>query len=195
MTTDLNTLINGGVSIYDTSTFASFIGAIGPNSTPELWALLNTPWSNLRPDQQVRENRLLLETAYNTELSKSILANYRLVQVPTGAAAAGAQVSAKTAWSLRVTQTTIDLSGGSATVNFVTYGGVPNAPANTYLRSGDVTGDNTVNLFDYNVLRTYWQPQPYNAQADLDGNGKIDGNDYGLLQSNYGKTGSDPVTH
>jgi len=194
MTTDLNALINSGGSIYSTNTFASFTGAISANA--ELMALLLTPTPpGLTPDQQIRENRLLLETAYNTELSKSILANYRLVQVPTGAALVGAQVSAKTAWSLRVRQTT-DLSSGSATVNFITDGTPGWNPAtDTYLRSGDVTGDNTVNLFDYNVLRTYWPPQGYNTQADIDGNGVINGNDYSLMQGNWGKSGDDAVSH
>ncbi len=155
ITTDFNALINGGASIYNTNNFASFNSAIAAN--PELLALLLTQ-PPVTGTALVRENRLLLETAYNAELSKSILANYRLVQAPTGAAAAGAQVSAKTAWSLRVRQTGIDLSSGSATVNFVTYGGLPGAPANSFLRSGDITGDNTVNLFDYNILRTYWPP-------------------------------------
>jgi hypothetical protein len=189
MMPDLNALINGGVSIYDANTFASFTAAIAAN--PELMALLLAQ-PPVTGAQLVRENRLLLETAYNVALSKSVLSNFRLVQVPnplTGQATP-TQISAKTQWNLRVTQPY------AATLNFVTDG-VPGFSAATdfYLRGGDVTGDNQVNLFDYNVLRQYWPPAFFNAQADINGDGQITFSDYSLMQSNWGKTGDPQVTN
>jgi hypothetical protein len=148
--------------------------------------------------QLVRENRLLLETAYNVALSKSVLSNFRLVQVPNPAAVTGQQtptyISAKANWNLRVTMPS------SANMNFVNNGlhtpGWTFIPGSDfYLRGGDVTGDNQVNLFDYNVLRQYWPPAFFNAQADINGDGQITFSDYSLMQSNWGKTGDPQVAN
>jgi hypothetical protein len=193
MMPDLNALINGGVSIYDTDTFASFTAAIAAN--PELMALLLAQ-PPVTGAQLVRENRLLLETAYNVALSKSVLSNFRLVQVPNPATgqATPTQISAKANWNLRVTQPY------ATTVNFVNNGlhtpGWTFIPGSDfYLRGGDVTGDNQVNLFDYNVLRQNWPPAFFNAQADINGDGQITFSDYSLMQSNWGKTGDPQVTN
>jgi MBG domain (YGX type) len=189
MTSDLNLLINGGKSIYNVNTFASFTDAISYNI--ELMTLLLSPHP-LPPAQQVRENRLLLETAYNVELSKSVLASFRLVQVPnpviTGQATP-TQISAKTRWNLRVTMPY------ASTLNFVNNGVPGWTAADSYLRGGDVTQDNVINLFDYNVLRMAWPPQSYNAQADINGDGAISFADYVLLETNWGKTGDPEVTN
>jgi hypothetical protein len=192
MTADLNLLINGGSSLYynNPSAWASFSDAISYNT--ELHNLLLSPHP-LPPAQQVRENRLLLETAYNVELSKSVLANFRLVQVPNPVLGLGqqtpTQISAKTTWNLRVK------IGFGATVNFVNDGVPGWTSADSYLRGGDVTQDNVINLFDYNVLRMAWPPLPYNAQADMNGDGAISFADYVLLQTNWGKTGDPEVTN
>jgi hypothetical protein len=181
LVTDLNALINGGVSIYTPARFAPFLGAIDPASEPaQLLALPNPTAAQL-----VRENRLLLELAYDAELSKSVLATYRLVQVPAGVT----QVSAKTAWNLRVRQAAT-FTGGSATANFVNDG-VAGAFSATdlYLRGGDVTGDNIVNLADYNVLRINFGLTGAGNPADISGDGRVNIVDYNLLKVNFGKTG------
>jgi len=188
MTMDLNALIMGGISIYSPTTFKDFQNAINVNA--ELVALLNTP--NPTPQQLVRENRLLLETAYDSELSKSVLSTFRLVQIPSSAT----QVSAKTAWNLRVTQP-VTFTGGSATANFVNNG-VPGFTSGSdfYLRGGDITGDNIINLFDYNVLRSvYTQVGPAGAAADINGDGRVNISDYSIMQVNFGKQGDPQVSN
>jgi len=190
MTADLNALISGGVSIYNVNTFASFTDAITWNT--ELMSLLLAQ-PPVTGDLLVRENRLLLETAYNVELSKSVLSNFRLVQVPNSAIANQAtptQISAKASWNLRVTRPY------GANVNFVNDG-VPGWTVSTdfYLRGGDVTSDNQVNLFDYNILRQYWPPQTFNQKADINGDGAIGYGDYYQLTTNWGKIGDPEVTN
>jgi hypothetical protein len=137
-----------------------------------------------------------LETAYNVALSKSVLSNFRLVQVPNPAAVAGQQIptyiSAKANWNLRVTMPY------SANMNFVTDG-VPGFSAATdfYLRGGDIDNahDNSINLLDYGILRQYWPPAFFNARADINGDGQITLSDYSLLQSNFGKKGDPEVAN
>ena len=121
--------------------FAPWVDAIDPNS--ELGKLLANP--SPTPAELVRENRLLLELAYDAEISKSVLAAYRLVSVPSGST----EISAKTAWNLRLRSTM------GPTINWVNNG-VPawQNGSDRYLRGGDLTGDNAVNLFDYNATGT-----------------------------------------
>jgi hypothetical protein len=183
VTADLNALINGGTRIYTPAP-----GTYNPNS--ELGQLL--AMSSLTPDQQIRENRLLLELNYPEQLSQNSvnsypetgLATFRLVQLPASAT----QLSAKTAWNLRVTRPV------AATVNFVNNG-VPGtfAPASDfYLRAGDMNGDNVVNLLDYNILRINYGSTA-GGPADINGDGVVNIFDYTLLQGNYGKTGDPAV--
>jgi hypothetical protein len=191
MMTDLNTLINGGVSIYTPARFALWAGGIDPAS--ELGQLLLNPSPTAA--QLVRENRLLLELGYDAELSKSVLAPYRLVQV----LATTVEVTAKTGWNLRARKTVTFSPTLDAKIDFVNDGvvvvqaGVPvafQAGSDFYLRGGDLTGDNIVNLADYNALRVlYGQPAPANANADINGDGRADIDDYSLLQVNFGRTG------
>ena len=183
MITDLNALIGGGSSIYTDARFAPWAGAIDPNS--ELGLLLAK--SNPTAAELIRLNRLLLELGYGSELSKGVLAPYRLVQV----LATTSEVIAKTAWNLRVRQV-IGFSGTlDATADFVSDG-VAGWTANKdyFLRGGDVTGDTTVNLSDYNALRLlYGQTGSAGAPVDLNGDGSVNILDYGLLQANWSKTG------
>jgi hypothetical protein len=193
VTTDLNSLINSGTNIYYTdNVWASYAGAIASN--PELVALLAVP--SPTSAQLVRMNRLLLETAYfnyaigTAILTGSELATFRLVQVP----AAATQVSAKTQWSLRVLQN-VAFTGGSATLNFVSDG-VPgwSSATDTYLRGGDLNGDNVINLLDYNVLRLNYGTVN-GGPADINGDGKVNLADYGLLEINFGQSGAPQVTN
>jgi hypothetical protein len=185
MMTDLNAIIAGGVSLFTSNRFAPFLSQIVPGS--ELALLLANP--NPTPPQLVRENRLLLELAY-PQLSKSILAQYRLVSVPSGATS---QVSAKTAWNLRVRQTVSLTTGSGATANFV-GDGVAGAFSATdfFLRSGDLNGDNAVSLGDYNILRINFGSLNGGA-ADIDGNGVVNFADYAAMQINWAKTGDPEV--
>ena len=81
-------------------------------------------------------------------------------------------------------------------MNFVNDG-VPGWTVSTdfYLRGGDVTSDNQVNLFDYNILRQYWPPQTFNQKADINGDGAIGYGDYYQLTTNWGKIGDPEVTN
>ena len=135
-------------------------------------------------------NRLLFETAYAEELTQSELATFRLVQVP----AAATQVSAKTAWNLRVLLN-VTFTGGAATANFVNDG-VPGGwdAMDTYLRGGDITGDNIINLLDYNVLRQNYGTVNGGA-ADINGDGKVNIFDYSLLEVNFDQNGDPQVTN
>jgi hypothetical protein len=136
-------------------------------------------------------NRLLFETAYSEELTQSELATFRLVQVP----AAASQISAKTAWNLRVRLNVSLTPGGAATANFVNDG-VPGGwnASDTYLRGGDITGDNIINLLDYNVLRNNYGTVN-GGSADINGDGKVNIFDYSLLEVNFGKSGDSQVTN
>lgn len=188
ITTDLNALINSGTNIYYTdNVWASFANAIASNA--ELQALLAVP--SPTPAQLVRMNRLLFETAYSEELTQSELATFRLVQVP----AAASQISAKTAWNLRVRLNVSLTPGGAATANFVNDG-VPGGwnASDTYLRGGDITGDNIINLLDYNVLRNNYGTVN-GGSADINGDGKVNIFDYSLLEVNFGKSGDSQVTN
>ena len=186
VTTDLNTLI-GGPRIY-TPPAGSY------DANGELGQLLAS--SSLTLHQQIRENRLLLELNYPEQLSQNSvnsypeigLATYRLVQIPSSAT----QVSAKTAWNLRVRK---PLAG---TVTFVNNG-VPGAftPGSTpasdyYLRAGDMNGDNQIDLVDYNILRLNYNTTA-GGSADVNGDGNVDGVDYSLMKLNWGKKGDDPA--
>ena len=179
MQTDLNALINGGVSIYTPARFAPWVDAIDPNS--ELGKLLANP--SPTPAELVRENRLLLELAYDAELSKSVLAAYRLVSVPSGST----EISAKTAWNLRLRSTM------GSTINWVNNG-IPQwqGGLDRYLRAGDITGDNGINLSDYNVLRINYGSSA-GAAADMNGDGLVNIFDYSLLQVNWAKSGDADV--
>jgi hypothetical protein len=183
VTMDLNALMNIGTRIYTPTP-----GSYDPNS--ELAQLLAMP--SLTADQQIRENRLLLELNYPEQLSQNSmngqpetgLATYRLVQVPASAT----QLSAKTAWNLRVRQPL------AATVNFVNNG-VPGAfttASDFYLRAGDMNGDNVINLIDYNILRLNYGTTA-GGPADINDDGKVDGQDYSLMQINWGKSGDAAV--
>jgi len=59
-----------------------------------------------------------------------------------------------------------------------------------------VTGDNIVNLFDYNILRgVYTKPSPAGDAADINGNGFADIFDYTIMQINFGKQGDPQVSN
>ena len=183
MVANLNLLIDGNSRIYTPPA-----GTYNPSG--ELGQLLAIPWSALTTNQKIRENRLLLELVYPTQLSQSVLATYRLVQMPPSEN----KVSAKTAWwNLRVTQSGgfLIVPGTATTVNFVN-GGVlrPFLPGSDfYLRAGDMNGNNVIDLLDYNILRATWARLPADLNADVNGDGKVDGVDYGLLLKNWAKSG------
>jgi hypothetical protein len=181
VTTDLNTLINSGSSIYTASRFAPYLPI---DSNSELGKLLANP--SKTPAQQVRENRLLLELGYSSELSKSVLAAFRLVQVRSDTV----EVTAKTAWNLRERFPVSPSTTTPVIVNFVTDG-VPGWSDTTdhYLRGGDVNpGDNVINLADYNVLRI--NINQTTSTGDADGNGRVDAFfDYTLMQANWARSG------
>jgi len=183
MITDLNTLVGGGKSIYTAARFAPWAGAVDPNSELGLLLLKTNP----TPAELVRMNRLLLELAYDTELSKGVLAEYRLVQVLD----TSNEVTAKTAWNLRARQVIGFDSLLQATADFVSDGvaGWTNSK-DYFLRGGDVTGDNAVTTADYNALRMlYGQTGSAGAPVDMNGDGLVNILDYSVLQGSWAKTG------
>jgi hypothetical protein len=183
---DFNSLINGGVSLNQGSRFAQFSGGFAG----ELATLNAMPAPTSA--QLVRLNRLLLEFVYDGLLSKSVLASYTLTDVPDGVT----EVSAKTAWNLRVKIGGISVAGPAfaATANFVSDAVPGYSAADRYLRGGDMNDNNTINVADYNVLRANWNSAG-SGPADVDGDGVVDASsgDYDLLRQNWLKTGDDEV--
>jgi hypothetical protein len=143
----------------------------------------------------VRLNRLLLELAYNTELSKSVLAPYILLSVPSTTT----EISAKTAWNLRETLMGLAFVGWDMTADFVNAGQEFVTPwtdaVDHHLRGGDLDGSNQVYLPDYNKLRIQWKTA--GPGADIDGSGKVDTDDYTMVGQppvgNWLKKGDDEV--
>jgi hypothetical protein len=87
---------------------------------------------------------------------------------------ATANLSAKTAWSLRRRLPCLFDSIGDAQVNFT---------GPSFLGGGDVTGDNVVNLLDYNVIRNnFFQSSQV---ADINGDSSVNLQDYNILRGNY----------
>jgi len=50
---------------------------------------------------------------------------------------------------------------------------------------GDLNQDGQVNLLDLNVLTGEWLKQQAGLSADLDGNGRVDFNDFGIMGDNW----------
>ena len=110
---------------------------------------------------------------WNTSLTFALgVANYSL-SVPLGTA----NLSAKTAWNLRIRQS-VSLAGGPVVANFT---GTATLPA------GDANNSNGVDLADYYALVAAWYTA--NSAADLDGNGRVDLDDYFLLANRWLETG------
>jgi hypothetical protein len=197
---DLNAVIGGGVCIYNPARFPGFIPTNCATANGELGCLLNKPAPT--PEELVRMNRLLLERGYTAELTKSALSEYVLVCAPPTAT----QVSAKTAWNLRVRFTGIATSPTVPVVrDFVNNGvfgdGIPVGSFLTgsdfFLRGGDIdnTHDNIIGVTDYIAFSAGWPPATGapRAQADVDGDGNVSSTDYGLMQGNWTMSGDPDV--
>ena len=91
-------------------------------------------------------------------------------------------LSAKSAWNLRVRKAVSFDVNGLATMDFT---GVDE------LRGGDFNGDNFVNLFDYNILRSPVFPRS-GTDADLSGDGGVNLFDFLVFRSNW-LTGGDSL--
>jgi len=61
------------------------------------------------------------------------------------------------------------------------------------LVNGDINGDNSIDILDFNKLSLAWKSSPANANwnpnADLNGDGKVDLLDWNVLSRNWKKTG------
>ncbi len=102
------------------------------------------------------------------------VATAALADAPTGMAA----LSAKTAFNLR-RRLPIELGAdGQGAAEFT---------GDNQLPGGDLTGDNVVNMPDFNRLRYYWYTG--NEVADINGDGIISLPDYNILQLNFYTTG------
>jgi hypothetical protein len=140
--------------------------------------------------------RSALETSYGSMITKSAtLATYTLNGVPDSTTL----VSAKTAWNLRATLEPVT-SLPDAIANFVNDENVPTRGTGVifdltndhYLRTGDITGDDTINLSDFNILQhTYGSTT--DLRADLNGDGLVNILDYNVLHITYGSTGDNEV--
>jgi hypothetical protein len=52
---------------------------------------------------------------------------------------------------------------------------------------GDIDCDNTIGIFDYNILVGNFNKSGTNIPGDLNGSGKVDIFDYNILVTNFGK--------
>lgn len=52
-------------------------------------------------------------------------------------------------------------------------------------KTGDIDGNNKVDILDFNLLMINWGNNPQNEAADIDGNGKVDIFDFNLLMVNW----------
>lgn len=55
------------------------------------------------------------------------------------------------------------------------------------LTTGDIDGNNKVDIFDYNILLTNFGKSGSGIQGDIDSSGKVDIFDYNILLTNFGK--------
>lgn len=113
--------------------------------------------------------------------------SYSLSDVP----AAINGLSAKAAWNLRERLAVTLDSNGQAVVDYLTDGTAGWADATDhYLRGGDITNENVINLADYTLLKnnflTLFGP------ADMNGDGVVNLLDYNLMKSNYLTLGDPP---
>ena len=89
---------------------------------------------------------------------------------------------------------TKDMQIDSSVTNLRLDGGTPNCggagstptPTSKPPLTGDLDGDNDVDIFDYNILVTNFGQAGENL-ADIDGNGDVDVFDYNILLENFGK--------
>lgn len=106
----------------------------------------------------------------NNTTTKIAAGTYKLTDVPGNTA----NLSAKTAWSLRQRQAVSFDSENQAVNNFNLLG-------------GDMNNSNSVNIFDYSTLKVNWYTT--NAVADINGDGQVQLLDYSIMKSNWFKTG------
>jgi hypothetical protein len=61
------------------------------------------------------------------------------------------------------------------------------------LTNGDINGDNSIDLLDFNKLSLAWRStigsSNWNANADLNGDGSVNILDWNILSKNWKKTG------
>lgn len=209
MQRDLNAVIYGPsiwgntVPVTPAGNYTSLRFSPWTNSIPgtELAVLLSKTPAATGPDL-ARMNRLLLELGYDTELSKSVLAPYILINAPK--AFVGSpwtwdmnELSAKTAWNLRVKLNAASVpalawTGFDMTAYFVNNG-TPlwqtASPFDYYLRGGDcdASQDNKAYAADYNQIRLHFNL--WWAPADINGNGKTEILDYLILRGNWARSG------
>jgi hypothetical protein len=208
MINDLNSNLVNGPLIYTVQNSNRWNFCYG-NFAPETLASLppNPPptGANL-----AHVNHQILEAAFTLASGKMLLvgsqyATYTLQGIPnsTTAISAKAMVSngGTSSYSLQRSVTSIILAPGvttgAATANFVTSGVYPAttgayntsaAPTGDfYLRGGDLNGDNTVNLVDYNIL--VGNQGPNKPAGDINGDGISSSFDYNIMVNNYQKTG------
>ncbi|MGA2324063.1 MAG: DUF2341 domain-containing protein [Sedimentisphaerales bacterium] len=109
----------------------------------------------------------------NNTVMRSASGSYTLADVPNTTA----NLSAKTAWSLRKRQSVV-FSGNSAIADFTN---------NNAMLGGDLNGSNSVNIMDYSILKSNWYTT--NALADITGDGVVNLLDYAIMKDNFLKVG------
>ena len=98
---------------------------------------------------------------------------YKLTNVIDGVTA----VSAKTAWTLRQKLDPLASPNGQTVANFTLLG-------------GDLNNNNSVNVFDYAILKANWLLPTPNPAADITGDGAVNITDYNIMKLNWFKAGS-----
>ena len=101
--------------------------------------------------------------------------------VLAGMPLATANLSAKTAWTQRRKLPCTFDSYGDALVNFT---------GSSQLPGGDLSGDNIINLVDYNILNGNWFTT--SSTADISGDGVVNVFDFNILNSNWFTIGDPP---
>ncbi len=75
---------------------------------------------------------------------------------------------------------------GSGTCSGTNPVSSPVSPSSAPAKPGDIDGDNSVDIFDYNQLLTDFGKQQSGLSRDIDKNGKVDIFDYNILLTNFG---------
>ena len=109
----------------------------------------------------------------NDTVTKIATGTYELNDVPVDTA----NLSAKTAWSLREKKVASLGVDGQGTCDFT---------GADMLRGGDLDGSNSVNILDYSIMRTNWGVA---GVADINGDGVSNILDYSIMKLYWFKVG------
>ncbi len=76
-------------------------------------------------------------------------------------------------------------SGGGGSGGGSSSGGSSSNNTNTNTNSADITGDNKIDVFDFNIVMIDWGKTGTNIKGDLDKNDRVDILDFNMLMINW----------